>query len=70
MWSTPRTCDNDLLTWRHFTGTPITKVYRNWVANYLGTINNLEQVVTKTAAQTMKIVYTLTDINDESEQGG
>ena len=70
MWSTPRTCDNDLLTWRHFTGTPITKVYRNWVANYLGTINNLEQVVTKTAAQTMKIVYTLTDIDDESEQGG
>ena len=43
------------------------KTYRNWVANYLGTINNLEQPVTKTAAQTMKIVYTLTDVGDESE---
>ena len=32
------------------------------------TINNLEQPVTKTAAQTMKIVYTLTDIDDESEE--
>ena len=70
MWCTLRTCDDDLLTWRHYSGNPVTKVYRNWVANYLGTINNLEQVVTKTAAQTMKIVYTLTDIDDESEQGG
>ena len=68
MWSSLRTCDDDLLSWRYYQTNPFTKVYRNWVANYLGTINNLEQVVTKTAAQTMKIVYTLTDINDASEE--
>ena len=40
-------------------------VYRGWTANYLGTINNLVSPITKTAAQTMKIVYTLTDTDDE-----
>ena len=70
MWNNLRTCDDDLLAWRYYPSSPYTKVYRNWVANYLGTINNLEQPVTKTAAQTMKIVYTLTDIDDESGQGG
>lgn len=35
-----------------------------WVANYLGTINNLSSVVTKTAAQTMRIIYTLTDVDE------
>lgn len=70
MWSSLRTCDDDLLTWRYYPRNPLTKVYRNWVANYLGTINNLEQVVTKTSAQTMKIVYTLTDIDDPSEEEG
>ena len=70
MWNNLRTCDDDLPAWRYYPSSPYTKVYRNWVANYLGTINNLEQPVTKTAAQTMKIVYTLTDIDDESGQGG
>jgi len=37
---------------------------RDWVTNYLGTINNLSSAVTKTAAQTMKIVYTLTDVDE------
>lgn len=44
------------------------RCFRNWAPNYLGTINNLEQVVTKTAAQTMKIVYTLTDIDATAEE--
>lgn len=34
-----------------------------WAANYLGTINNLSSAITKTAAQTMKIIYTLTDVD-------
>lgn len=38
-------------------------VIRCWEANYLGTINNLPTAITKTSAQTMKIVYTLTDID-------
>ena len=69
-WNSLRTCDDDLLMWRYYDNSSVSYVYRNWAPNYLGTINNLEQVVTKTAAQTMKIVYTLTDIDDESEQGG
>lgn len=35
-----------------------------WVANYLGTINNLASAITKTSAQTMKIIYTLTDVDE------
>jgi hypothetical protein len=42
---------------------------RSWAANYLGTINNLSSPITKTAAQTMKIIYTLTDVDDEDEEG-
>ncbi|MGN0363224.1 MAG: hypothetical protein ACI4ET_10330, partial [Bilifractor sp.] len=34
-------------------------------ANYLGTINNLSSPITKTASQTMKVIYTLTDVDDE-----
>jgi len=36
-----------------------------WLANnplYLATINNLETPVQKTAAQTMKVTYTLTEM--------
>lgn len=54
--------------WRWYDNSSYTHLYRNWAPNYLGTINNLEQVVTKTAAQTMKIVYTLTDIDEAEEE--
>ena len=60
-----RTCDDDLLVWGYYTDTAIA---RNWAANYLGTINNLASEITKTAAQTMKIVYTLTDIDEDEEE--
>ncbi len=60
-----RTCDDDLMVWGYYNGDTIV---RNWAANYLGTINNLGSTITKTAAQTMKIVYTLTDIEDEDEE--
>lgn len=56
------TCEDDLLVWEYGGNT---YVYCNWAANYLGTINNLVSPITKTAAQTMKIVYTLTDTDDE-----
>ena len=39
-------------------------------ATYLGTINNLGTTITKTAAQTMKIIYTLIDVTEEDEQDG
>jgi hypothetical protein len=29
---------------------------------YLATINNLSETVTKTAAKTMKVIYTLTEV--------
>lgn len=68
-WNQVRTCDDDLLMWRWYQNyTSYTYLFRNWAPNYLGTINNLEQVVTKTAAQTMKIVYTLTDIDEAEEE--
>ena len=60
-----RTCDDDLIVWSYGYAT---EVLCNWAANYLGTINNLSSPITKTAAQTMKIVYTLTDI-EEDESG-
>lgn len=42
-------------------------IYRGWTPNYLGTINNLPSPIVKTAAQTMKVVYTLTDVDEEEE---
>ena len=56
-----RTCDDDLTMWGDYRYS--TDIYANigHMANYLGTINNLASAITKTAAQTMKIVYTLTD---------
>lgn len=42
-----------------------TRIWLDWEANYLGTINNLSTPITKTAAQTMKIIYTLTDVDEE-----
>lgn len=70
-WNQVRTCDDDLLMWRWYQNyTSYTYLYRNWEPIYLGTINNLEESITKTSAQTMKIVYTLTDVDDPSEAEG
>lgn len=55
------TCDDDLLMWGYYTDIA---VYQRWTSNYLGTINNLASPITKTAAQTMKIIYTLKDVNE------
>jgi len=57
-----RTVDDDLTVWGVYNGA---NVFRSWAANYLGTINNLASPIEKTAAQTMKIVYTLTDVESE-----
>ena len=56
-----RTVDDDLCSWGAYDGSRLTRL---WEANYLGTINNLASPITKTAAQTMKIVYTLTDVDE------
>jgi len=61
-----RTCDDDLLVWISG-GSTYTR--QTWAANYLGTINNLASPIEKTAAQTMKIIYTLTDIDDSEDEG-
>ena len=61
------TSDADLTVWGYYSDT---SVVCNWAANYLGTINNLGTTITKTAAQTMKIVYTLTDVDEEEESEG
>lgn len=34
--------------------------------DYLGTINNLSSAITKTASQTMKVIYTLTDVDEST----
>lgn len=60
-----RTNDDDLLVFCYYSDT---YGQCSWAANYLGTINNLASPITKTAAQTMKIVYTLTDLEDEEEE--
>ena len=62
-----RTCDDDLIVFCYYTDT---YGVCSWAANYLGTINNLGTTITKTAAQTMKIIYTLTDIDEEEQAGG
>lgn len=54
------TCDDDLIMWGD---TQNTYCYFWWAANYLGTINNLSSPIVKTAAQTMKIIYTLKDVD-------
>ena len=63
------TCDDDLTVWGYGGGQG-ESITRMWAANYLGTINNLASDIVKTPAQTMKIVYTLTDIDDEDEGEG
>lgn len=59
-----RTVDDDLTSWGWYDNSKLTRL---WEANYLGTINNLAAPITKTAAQTMKIVYTLTDVDEDDE---
>ena len=61
------TTDDDLTSWGRYDGEQFTRL---WEANYLGTINNLASAIVKTPAQTMKIVYTLTDIDEEDEGNG
>ena len=63
-----KTCDDDLTIWGGpYPWSPYGPL-RNWAANYLGTINNLPSEITKTAAQTMKIVYTLTDVDEDDSE--
>lgn len=68
-WSYMRTVDEDLCIWQVTPSNSYGRyVTRLWAANYLGTINNLITPIEKTAAQTMKIIYTLTDVEDEEEE--
>ena len=60
------TCDDDLTVLGYNDSESLRRL---WAANYLGTINNLGTTITKTAAQTMKIIYTLTDIDEEESEG-
>ena len=55
------TNDDDLIMWGCARDT---YCYFYWAANYLGTINNLSSPITKTAAQTMKIIYTLKNVDE------
>lgn len=68
-WTSMMTIDPGLTMW--YTGSSSSgsydRVRRGWVSNYLGTINNLATPIVKTSAQTMKIVYTLTDVDDPNE---
>ena len=61
------TCDDDMTVWGYYDGEKITRM---WAAAYLGTINNLASEIVKTPSQTMKIVYTLTDVDEEDEGEG
>lgn len=56
-----RNFDDDLTVWGDYTDS---YDHCSWAANYLGTINNLASAITKTAAQSMKIIYTLTDVEE------
>lgn len=62
-WGYPRCCCDELEILSRYYGDGVS-VGRDWAANYLGTINNLTSAITKTSAQTMKIVYTLTDVDE------
>jgi hypothetical protein len=64
------TNDDDLTAWGYYGSNSSGEWFtRMWAANYLGTINNLASEIVKTPAETMKIVYTLTDIDDEEDEG-
>lgn len=66
-WDYTRTMDDDLTVWSYNQWSPGTNAICDFATNYLGTINNLISPVTKTAAQTMKIIYTLTDVEEDGE---
>lgn len=56
---------DDLLTW-----SPVYSGHRSYAYmtnNYLGTICNLSSAVQKTAASSMKVTYTLTDVDDTED---
>ena len=60
-----RTSDDDLTVWGISSNTAAgSYITRDYVTNYLGTINNLASAINKNAAQTMKVIYTLTDIDE------
>ena len=61
------TTDDDLTIWGYWDSEQLTRM---WAANYLGTINNLASEIVKTPAETMKVIYTLTDIDDEETDTG
>ena len=66
-WPYLTDCADDLIVFTAtawYTSSYNHNIGRDWATNYLGTINNLSSAVTKTAAQTMKIVYTLTDVDE------
>ena len=46
-----------------------TSIRQGFIANYLGTVSNLSSPIEKNASQTMKITYTLTDV-DENDGAG
>lgn len=64
-WGRMCTIDPCLTMWylNAYSSTP-EQLFRGWTSNYLGTINNLETPIIKTAAHTMKVVYTLTDVDE------
>lgn len=64
-WDCMRTMDDDLTVFSSYGYSEYQTVRYDMVTNYLGTINNLASPIEKTAAQTMKIIYTLTDTDDE-----
>lgn len=44
-------------------------IRQGFIANYLGTVSNLSSPIEKNASQTMKITYTLTDVEDGDSSG-
>lgn len=67
-WGYMMTNDDDLTVWNCYTyySRHAQTSHRDFACNYLGTINNLQTSITKTSAQTMKIVYTLTDVDEDT----
>lgn len=63
-WDYMRTDDADLTIWGHAISNDAYDCACDFETNYLGTINNLASPIIKTAAQTMKIIYTLTDVDE------
>lgn len=58
----------DLAVFSYDSGSSGLYVNKTYYARYIGTINNLASPITKTAAQTMKIIYTFTDVDETEEE--